>query len=1648
MTEYARYCIEVKEGGRRVKVKAENVSGKTIAEPEGTRQLDLISTQISQLVDKVRRDAASMAEMETLGEGLFAALFPPEIASHFRSLLGECEDSGLRLELDLDESALPQVAALPWEFLRAPQSAGWAADNLGTHPKVVLSRRRALWKAAPPAQLSEPLRIQLVVSAPSDLGEVVYEEVETALQNLAHQHPKQIAPPPKTLLNPDKTDIERTLESVEPHIWHFIGHGRLRKARNVEFGELALVGSSGISEWLSDEEIGEIFQGHPPKVVLLQACQSGAEGSAGALVGVASQVVQRNVPVVIGMQYPISNSAAIAFAEEFYRRLGEFKPVDEAVQNSRRLLKNKFRTTRDFAAPVLFLRVKDGQLFAPPKSQEHKPFVEAEQKPDLTIQPFPAWFSADLPHPIAWACENFNTTQSEKDRFAALDRLIINFVKYLTAIALSQYWQDNPNRERLLEWLSQLSESRLMTTWVILDRVCQHYGESPSTSDLHHVLFAPYLEPHSDESQTALAYHAINKMLPRGQRMRGESITLHSFFDALLALREPNWEPSPPEIDENLRAVLLPVLRTAMEELINLFRSILKYPLYYIENVVRSGTDWVYTLTTFPGAEGKPESAGSYLEVGAKSPSYPQGYLYLCLPEKLPVLNLHPLLIEHWLELYFLEQGAPKGSIWYRHCASSKRYQPPDCFHLLSATWANPEKAAADQNDPVDQLNQAREEQVQADREDRIDLMPLNILMTYLSDDARAAMEIGLGEALRIGQFWLGVEFLLTGLSKLEGGPLVDLCAMIGIDPGELRGVLRGLVKITCKDWRQQRDVQALGAAALPTLQVADPKSLANQYNAGTIPPVVITPRLVTILRQAVQWAGENKVGSDHLLLAILHNPHNPAVNMIFGLMAQQGLDPRQFIKELEWQAEVGDKTDEPGGQLDVAPPPPEAAQGLPRGQAAPVKGLLGQLGRDLTALAIKGKLHPAIGASAKNAMRQIGQVLLQSQANNPILLGDPGVGKTAIVEGFAWRLAVEADIVPQLAGKRMVELAPAALLAGTEYRGKLEERLQKVLAEVRQAQGQTVVFIDEIHTILGGGAEGGLGSIAQAFKPALARGEFPCIGATTVAEYRRYIEKDPALARRFTPVWIEEPSTEEAIEIAVRVAQDSLAKHHSVAYSPEAVEEAVRLSQRYLPAERLPSKAIKLLDQAGSRVVLRSPGALPGKLGVSLRGDKGQELPAESKIVTAEIIRTIVAEQTGIPVEQLSKSDKMRLLALEAELKQRVIGQDEAVAAVTRVVKRARAGMADPRRPLGVFLFAGPTGVGKTELALALAAALFSDEKALLRLDMSEYMEKHTVSRLLGSPPGYVGYEDEGQLTSFLRRRPYSVVLFDEMEKAHADIQHLFLQLFDAGRLTDAHGRLADGRNAIFIMTTNLDSAGIQQKFTAEFRNRIDQVLVFNALTAEMLVSIFDKLFARAAGRFAEQGIQIEITEEFKQAFCAAHTDTTQGARPLERAIANEITDPLSDKLLAGELEPGMKVAFSSRVPKISGKQRPKSPAEPPRQSPELNPPLPDMHRPPADDRDGITARNLEKFDAAWASMLERLRPLELTIEFSDDARAYLCDPLWNENRTLEQALADLVEQPLRKKAQDKETKPGSRVQVGKYAANLVFNILEEGAA
>src|SRR6266568_4446288 len=632
----------------------------------------------------------------------------------------------------------------------------------------------------------------------------------------------------------------------------------------------------------------------------------------------------------------------------------------------------------------------------------------------------------------------------------------------------------------------------------------------------------------------------------------------------------------------------------------------------------------------------------------------------------------------------------------------------------------------------------------------------------------------------------------------------------------------------------------------------------------------------------------------------------------------------------------------------------------------------LDQYGRDLTAEAAEGKLDPAAGRERE--LRRVMTVLGRRQKNNPVLIGEPGVGKTAIVEGLARR--IDEGIVPAaLRGKRIVSLNIGGMVAGAMFRGQFEQRIKTILEELRQAK-DVIVFIDELHTVVGAGAAEGAVGASDMLKPALARGEIHCIGATTLDEYRKHIEKDAALERRFQPVMVDEPSAEEAIEM-LRIVRPNYELHHSVSITDEAIEAAVKLSDRYINDRFLPDKAIDVMDEAAS--ALRLEATEKGIVSPVLISDlekeladiqtkkeaaanaedyeraatlRQQELVIQDKLekaraesgssmtllVTPELIAQSVENWTGVPVSQMLESERQNLISLEDDLRKRVIGQDEAISAVARAIRRSRAGLKDPNRPIGSFLFLGPTGVGKTELAKALAAELFGGEENLIRLDMSEYMEPHTVSRLFGSPPGYVGYDEGGQLTEQVRRRPYSVILLDEVEKAHPEVFNALLQIMDDGRLTDGQGRTVDFKNTVVIMTSNAGGAdlkravrigfspikhaderdeqheamrskameGLKRMFRPEFINRIDQIVVFHSLGKNELYRIVDLLLAQVRSRLAEQKIELVVSDEVRDLLLREGYDEEYGARPLRRAIQTHVDDALADALLAGTIVPG----------------------------------------------------------------------------------------------------------------------------------------------
>ncbi|NKZ07823.1 ATP-dependent Clp protease ATP-binding subunit [Actinomadura latina] len=713
--------------------------------------------------------------------------------------------------------------------------------------------------------------------------------------------------------------------------------------------------------------------------------------------------------------------------------------------------------------------------------------------------------------------------------------------------------------------------------------------------------------------------------------------------------------------------------------------------------------------------------------------------------------------------------------------------------------------------------------------------------------------------------------------------------------------------------------------------------------------PPELTPsakRALLDSHQVSRALGSSYIGPEHLLFALALDR---------GSSAGRILDHEHVTPDSLQQAATGGGT----GQ------PPGGGGGQPSGTPT-----LDEFGRDLTALAREGRIDPVIGRNQE--IEETVEVLSRRTKNNPVLIGDPGVGKTAIAEGLAQRI-IDDEVPETLRGKRIVQLDLGGVVAGTRYRGDFEERLKKVVDEIREHGDELVVFIDEIHTIVGaGGAEGAV-SAGNMLKPPLARGELHVVGATTIDEYRRNIEKDAALERRFQPILVSEPSPDDSIEI-LRGLRDRYEAHHSVRYNDEALVAAVDLSSRYLTDRFLPDKAIDLIDQAGARVRLRS-GARDGsrreleqrldrrrrekdqavadedyekatelrdeilRLEKDLETARDDDAPVTVPEVTVEDIAEVVSRISGVPVTQLTQAERERLTRLEEHLHQRVVGQEDAVAAVARAVRRSRAGMGDPDRPIGGFLFLGPTGVGKTELAKALAEALFGSRDRMIRFDMSEFQERHTVSRLMGAPPGYVGYEEAGQLTDAVRRQPYSVILLDEIEKAHQDVFNVLLQLLDDGRLTDAQGRTVDFRNTVVIMTSNLGSELItgtteigfggrdgegsalsdrimrrlRESFRPEFLNRIDEIIVFRRLEAGQLRQITDLLLDETRRRLRAQDVDVDFTTEAVDWLAERGYQPEFGARPLRRTIQREVDDQLADLLLSGDLEHGRHVEVSA---------------------------------------------------------------------------------------------------------------------------------------
>lgn len=793
------------------------------------------------------------------------------------------------------------------------------------------------------------------------------------------------------------------------------------------------------------------------------------------------------------------------------------------------------------------------------------------------------------------------------------------------------------------------------------------------------------------------------------------------------------------------------------------------------------------------------------------------------------------------------------------------------------------------------------------------------------TERAQKVLALAQEEAVRLGHSNIGTEHILLGLVR-EGE---------GIAAKALIGLGLGLEKI-------QKEVESL-------------------IGRGQGQPINIayTPRAKKVIELSMDEArklGHTYVGTEHILLGLIREGEGVAARVLNNLGVSLNKARQQVLQLLGSSETVSSH----------------------QGSSAANTPTLDSLARDLTAAAREGKLDPVIGRSKE--IERVIQVLSRRTKNNPVLIGEPGVGKTAIAEGLAQRI-VDGEIPETLRGKRVMTLDMGTVVAGTKYRGEFEDRLKKIMDEIRQA-GNIILFIDELHTLIGaGGAEGAIDA-SNILKPALSRGELQCVGATTLDEYRKYIEKDAALERRFQPIVVDEPSPEEAILI-LEGLRDRYEAHHRVKITDEAITQAVRLSDRYITDRYLPDKAIDLIDEAASKVRLRSY-TIPPELkeleqkleavkkekdaavqsqefekAASLR-DREQKLREELEAtrnrwkedqgktdseVTGEDIAEVVASWTGIPVRKLAEEESERLLKMEEILHQRVIGQEEAVKAVSRAIRRARAGLKDPKRPIGSFIFLGPTGVGKTELARALAEALFGDEDAMIRIDMSEYMEKHSTARLVGAPPGYVGYDEGGQLTEKVRRKPYSVVLFDEVEKAHPEVFNVLLQVLEDGRLTDGKGRTVDFRNTVIIMTSNVGAdmirkntrlgfvAGedtgyeamkenvmqeLKRTFRPEFLNRIDDVIVFHSLEEVHLQKIVSLMAEELRKRLKEQDIDFVLTDEAKKHLAKEGYDPTYGARPLRRVIQKHIEDRLSEELLRGTIKQGTTVRIDVKDGKL----------------------------------------------------------------------------------------------------------------------------------
>ena len=807
-------------------------------------------------------------------------------------------------------------------------------------------------------------------------------------------------------------------------------------------------------------------------------------------------------------------------------------------------------------------------------------------------------------------------------------------------------------------------------------------------------------------------------------------------------------------------------------------------------------------------------------------------------------------------------------------------------------------------------------------------------MMQRFTDDAQRVLSLAQEAALELGHDYVGTEHVLIGLTKVKNGVAA-------------------------------KALEELGLVTEDIFEAVEEHVGRGNKKATSI---YMTPRVKHVLELAIQVANHmnhNYVGTEHILLGLLSDGSGVAVAILRAMNIRSN-DVVEAIRSILGSNKGGNN----GGQEGI-----NSNNDL---------GELSDFATDLNESAKQGKIDPVIGRDTE--IQRVIQILSRRTKNNPVLIGEPGVGKTAIAEGLAQRI-VTGNVPEILRNKRIISLSIGSMLAGAKYRGEFEERLKKAIDEVQQ-HDDMIIFIDEIHTLVGAGATEGAMDAANILKPALARGEFQVIGATTLDEYKKHIEKDAALERRFQPVQVGEPNEEDALEI-LKGLRDRYEAFHKAKITDEALTAAVSLSSRYITDRFLPDNAIDVVDEAASKVRMKVFSAAPDVKALEDRlntvkkekeaavtsqdfekaaklrdeeqsllkeiGDKrsiAKEKSDQKLIVTEEDIAAVVAQWTGIPVAKIAEEESETLLHLEEELHKRVVGQDEAVTAVAKAVRRARAGLKDPKRPIGSFLFLGPTGVGKTELARALASSLFGDESAMIRLDMSEYMEKHTVSRLVGAPPGYVGYEEGGQLTDAVRRKPYSVILLDEVEKAHADFFNILLQVLDDGRLTDSQGRTVDFRNTVIIMTSNLGAKAlhknspelgflaakksdfnvdenkeiefkeakksvmdaVKRHFRPEFLNRIDEMIVFHPLTEEDLKEIVTILMSDVTKRLGERDLQLEITPEAMKLLVKEGSDFTMGARPLKRAIQRLIEDPVSDLILKGDAKEGKTIKADAK--------------------------------------------------------------------------------------------------------------------------------------